>query len=83
VDRTSRKIKMKTIVQGRDFGKTIEILSGIDPGDDIVVNPSDSIEDGLTVRVAPPPKNGSKDPTTDATSGGQKPADPRSKESPL
>ncbi|HEY0748261.1 MAG TPA: efflux RND transporter periplasmic adaptor subunit [Steroidobacteraceae bacterium] len=50
----SHKIKMKNIVQGRDFGKTIEVLDGIDPQDDIVVNPSDSIEDGLEVRVAPP-----------------------------
>jgi RND family efflux transporter MFP subunit len=83
VDRMSQQIKMKNIVQGRDFGKTIEILSGIDPSDDIVVNPSDSIEDGLTVRIAPPAKKGSKDPTSDSTGASQKPADPRTKESPL
>jgi hypothetical protein len=48
---------MKNITQGRDFGKTIEVLDGIDAKDDIVVNPSDSIEDGLEVRIAPPPDN--------------------------
>jgi RND family efflux transporter MFP subunit len=53
----SHKIKMKNITQGRDFGKTIEVLDGIDAKDDIVVNPSDSIEDGLEVRIAPPPDN--------------------------
>ena len=57
----SHKVKMKTIVQGRDFGKTIEILGGIDAQDNIVVNPSDSIEDGLSVRVAPPAENTNKD----------------------
>lgn len=50
---SSHKIKMKNIIQGRDFGKTIEILDGIDAQDNIVVNPSDSIEDGLAVRIAP------------------------------
>jgi RND family efflux transporter MFP subunit len=51
----SHKVKMKSITQGRDFGKTIEILDGIDAQDNVVVNPSDSIEDGLAVRIAPPP----------------------------
>jgi hypothetical protein len=52
---------MKNIVQGRDFGKTIEVLDGIDPQDDLVVNPSDSIEDGLAVRIAPPRQDGAHD----------------------
>jgi RND family efflux transporter MFP subunit len=48
-------IRLKTIMQGRDFGKTVEVLSGLDPQDRIVVNPPDSITDGITVRIAPPP----------------------------
>jgi len=52
---SSRKIKMKTITQGRDFGRTIEVLDGLEAQDNIVVNPSDSIEDGIAVRIAPPP----------------------------
>jgi RND family efflux transporter MFP subunit len=54
----AHKIKMKNITQGRDFGKTIEVLDGIDKNDDIVVNPSDSIDDGLAVRIAPHPQQG-------------------------
>jgi RND family efflux transporter MFP subunit len=54
VDR-DHKIKIKDIDQGRDFGKTIEVLHGLDPGDAVVVNPPDSIEDGMQVRIASPP----------------------------
>jgi RND family efflux transporter MFP subunit len=51
-------IKIKKIDQGRDFGKTVEILTGIGPDDAVVVNPPDSIEDGMHVRIAPAvPKN--------------------------
>jgi RND family efflux transporter MFP subunit len=48
-------IKLKSINQGRDFGKTVEIVAGIDPQDSVVVNPPDSITDGITVRIAQPP----------------------------
>lgn len=54
VDR-DHKIKLKEIDQGRDFGKTIEVLHGLDPDDAVVVNPPDSIEDGMQVRIASPP----------------------------
>ena len=50
-------VKIKKVIQGRDFGKTVEILSGLDPTDAVVVNPPDSINDGMHVRIAPPPKN--------------------------
>jgi RND family efflux transporter MFP subunit len=60
----SHKIKMKNITQGRDFGKTIEVLDGIGQNDDIVVNPSDSIDDGLVVRIAPPPQQANGDNST-------------------
>jgi RND family efflux transporter MFP subunit len=66
----SHKIKMKNIVQGRDFGKTIEVLDGIDAKDDIVVNPSDSIEDGLPVRIAPPPQKSNSGDTQQGDSKG-------------
>jgi hypothetical protein len=33
------------------------VLNGLDPNDDVVVNPSDSIEDGMPVRIAPPKQN--------------------------
>jgi RND family efflux transporter MFP subunit len=79
----SHKIKMKNIVQGRDFGKTIEILDGIDAHDNIVINPSDSIDDGISVRIAPPQGDSNKKDAKSADSnnaGGQQ-ANTQSKES--
>jgi RND family efflux transporter MFP subunit len=49
------RIQLKSIVQGRDFGGTIEVLSGLGPDDAVVVNPPDSIVDGATVRVSSSP----------------------------
>ena len=54
-------VKLKSIVQGRDFGSTIEILSGIEPNDKVIVNPPDSLTDGVVVRIAPPAAAASKD----------------------
>jgi RND family efflux transporter MFP subunit len=50
----NKHVKLKSIVQGRDFGGTIEILSGLEPDDVVVLNPPDSITDGVLVRIAPP-----------------------------
>lgn len=57
----ARHIKLKSIVQGRDFGSTIEVLSGIEADDNVVVNPPDSIIDGVAVRIASPPPDQAKD----------------------
>lgn len=51
------RVHLKTIVPGRDFGKTIEVLSGVTADDNVVLNPSDSLVDGAAVRIAPPPPN--------------------------
>jgi RND family efflux transporter MFP subunit len=48
------RIKLKSIVQGRDFGNTIEVLSGLEANDAVVLNPPDSITDGVQVRIAAP-----------------------------
>lgn len=50
-----RRVILKNIVQGRDFGTTIEVVSGLAPNDVVVLNPPDSITDGVEVRIAPPP----------------------------
>jgi RND family efflux transporter MFP subunit len=47
-----RHVKLKSIVQGRDFGNTIEVLSGIEPNETVILNPPDSISDGVQVRIA-------------------------------
>jgi RND family efflux transporter MFP subunit len=52
----NHRVRLKTIVQGRDFGKTIEVLSGIDRNDEVILNPADSILDGdVTRRMQKPP----------------------------
>ena len=56
------RIRLKSIVQGRDFGGTIEVLTGLTPDDAVVLNPPDSIVDGATVRVAPPSPQPAKTP---------------------
>jgi RND family efflux transporter MFP subunit len=56
-----KHVKLKSIVQGRDFGNTIEILSGLESTDVVVLNPPDSLTDGALVRIAAPPPGQSKD----------------------
>jgi hypothetical protein len=41
---------------GRDFGQTVEVVEGVSASDHVIVNPSDSIASGMTVRVAEPTK---------------------------
>jgi hypothetical protein len=41
------------VVIGRDYGAEVEILSGLDATDQLVLNPSDSLENGQVVHVAP------------------------------
>lgn len=45
------KIVLKSVTLRRDFGATVEIATGVLPGDRIVLNPSDAIMNGETVRV--------------------------------
>ena len=48
------KVHLRPISIGRDFGATLEILGGLDVSDRIVINPSDSLEEGQQVHVAKP-----------------------------
>jgi membrane fusion protein, multidrug efflux system len=48
---TDQKIHLKAVSIGRDFGNKLEILSGLEMTDRIVVNPPDSLEEGETVQV--------------------------------
>ena len=40
------------VTAGRDYGNAVEIVGGLDGSERIVVNPSDSLNDGQAVRVA-------------------------------
>jgi RND family efflux transporter MFP subunit len=45
-------VQLRSVIEGRDFGQTIEILSGVTPSDRVIINPSDSLIGGIKVRVA-------------------------------
>jgi len=62
--------KLHAVSIGRDFGKEVEILTGIEAGQTIVLNPPDSLIDDEPVRVAKnDDQNGGK--PTDKQNGGQ------------
>ena len=45
------KVALTTVTPGHDFGSQIEIVSGLNPTDQIIVNPPDSIVSGQQVQV--------------------------------
>jgi len=49
-------VHLKNISSGRDFGKSIEVLGGVEANDQVVLNPPDSIAEGATVRIAGEPE---------------------------
>jgi len=51
-----QRVALKTVVLGRDFGTEVEVLSGLEAGDAVILNPSDSIGAGTAVRVVRPPE---------------------------
>ena len=50
-------LHLKNISPGRDFGKSIEVLSGLEPDDQVVLNPPDSISEGARVHIAGEPES--------------------------
>jgi RND family efflux transporter MFP subunit len=51
------KVHLKPVTIGRDYGTEVEILGGLDPAESIVLNPSDSLEEGEVVHAT---KEGSR-----------------------
>ena len=46
------KVHLKPVVIGRDYGTTLEVLGGLDQNDALILNPSDSLEEGQQVQVS-------------------------------
>ena len=46
-----RKVELTAVVPGHDFGNQIEIVSGLKPHDQVIVNPPDSIVSGQEVQI--------------------------------
>jgi len=53
---SNHQVKLKQVTQGRDFGSSVEVLTGIEANDDVIINPPDSASDGMAVRIAAPAK---------------------------
>jgi membrane fusion protein, multidrug efflux system len=51
VVKSNGQVELRNIVLGRDYGRTMEILSGVTATDKVIVNPSDSLTSGTTVRL--------------------------------
>jgi len=49
----SSQVLLKPVVMGRDFGKQIEILNGLDAQDKVIVIPWDAIANDQLVKIAP------------------------------
>ncbi len=47
----NKKIQLRRITIGRDYGTSLEILAGVSMNDQVVINPPDSLEQGQVVNV--------------------------------
>ena len=54
------KVSLRSVAIGRDFGQTIEIITGVTPQDRVIVNPSDSLANGMMVTVFEAPQTEKK-----------------------
>ena len=52
--------ELMPITIGRDYGATVEVVNGLKPTDQVIVNPSDSLTSGSPVQVSAPQAGGSK-----------------------
>lgn len=46
------KVHLSPVIIGRDYGRDIEVLGGVEESDKIILNPPDSLEEGEQVQVA-------------------------------
>ena len=50
------QVELRRVTLGRDFGQVVEVLEGVGPTDRVILNPSDSLTAGATVRIGATPK---------------------------
>jgi len=50
-----QKVRFQAVELGRDYGATVEIVRGIEPGDQVITSPPDGLSESSVVRVAPTP----------------------------
>ena len=49
---SDNKVQLHSVKLGRDFGNTVEVLTGLSATDHVIVNPPDGVSEGMTVRLA-------------------------------
>ena len=49
----SQTVHFQPIKLGRDYGDKIEVLSGLEAGQQVVVNPGDTVQEGAKVNPVP------------------------------
>jgi multidrug efflux pump subunit AcrA (membrane-fusion protein) len=54
------RVELRQVTLGRDFGNTVEILSGVTQADAVIANPPDYLVDGMPVAVQQTPSAGGK-----------------------
>ncbi len=54
VVKSDGKVEIRKVQIGKDLGAQLEIVKGLSPTDQLIVNPSDSLNDGMQVHVVEP-----------------------------
>ncbi|HKD73597.1 MAG TPA: efflux RND transporter periplasmic adaptor subunit [Candidatus Acidoferrum sp.] len=73
---SNHRAHLQPIVIGRDYGNTLEVLSGLNADDWIVLNPPDSLEDGQEVHVKQVSNPVNQPPAASSTPAAAQPASP-------
>ena len=62
--------QLANIILGRDFGSEVEVVSGLQVDDQVIINPPDSLISGEEVRVAQQQPPAQSPPGQQTPSGG-------------
>ncbi|MGO8701518.1 MAG: efflux RND transporter periplasmic adaptor subunit [Limisphaerales bacterium] len=49
---SNNTVRLADVTIGRDYGTSVEIIHGLSETDNVIINPSDSLEAGMPVRIA-------------------------------
>lgn len=77
-----KKVQLRAINIGKDYGTSLEILGGVSVADRVIINPSDSLEPGQIVNVAAPSPAASQAPATAKSTSQEENAPERQQQSP-
>jgi len=51
----NRAVHYRTVQLGRDYGATVEVLSGLNAGETVAIHPGDDLPEGTVVDPVPQP----------------------------